>query len=408
MSPEALEQIVLPLRTAAWQAEAEAWLRQLVEISSHSADRIGCQAMAEALVSLYTLPGLSVVRHPDAAGHQGDHLSFATQASAQAPFALLIGHLDTVFPAAVFSGYHPLPDGNGRRARGPGVYDMKGGLVVMAFALRALAQAGLLSQVPLRGVIVSDEEIGSPSGRTTILEVARGAACALGFESGRAGDAIITRRKGIAAYQARATGRSAHAGNAHREGANAIWALARFVDGAQRLTDYDRGITVSVGRIEGGCSRNVVPDRAEALLDVRFVTAADAAAIEAALRQEAIRAAVPGTQVELHGGVTRQPLERTPGSMRLLADYGRCQREAGLGSAEAPLLGGGSDASTVASLGIPAIDGLGPRGSGFHTLAEEVELDTILPKAEALVRFLLTSEMLRAPDSADGGSGRGP
>jgi glutamate carboxypeptidase len=265
---------------------------------------------------------------------------------------------------------------------------MKGGLVVIALALRALGRAGRLGQVPLRGVIVSDEEVGSPSSQELIRRTARGAACALGFESGRAGDALITRRKGLGALVVRATGKASHAGNLHHEGCNAIWALARFIDAAQRLTDYDRGITINVGRVEGGQGRNVVPDRAEAHVDFRFVDLADARTVQAALEEAARMAALPGTALTLTGGVTRLPLMRTEASARLMDAYAGCQRAAGLSAGEAPLLGGGSDASTVMPLGIPAIDGLGPRGSGFHTLDEQVELDTLLPKAEALVRFL--------------------
>lgn len=386
-----MERLCLPLRSPAWQAEAEDALQRLVEISSHSHDRAGCQDMAEALCQLLSLPGLSVSRHPDPGGAQGDHVSLWSDAAAgphAPPFPLLIGHLDTVFPASVFSGYRVSEEGGVRRAHGPGVYDMKGGLVSIAFALRALSEAGLLAEVPVRGVIVSDEEIGSPTSKGVIVEVGRGAGCALGFESGRAGDAIITRRKGLGALTVRARGQAAHAGNAHAEGKNAIWGLCRFVDQAQGLTDYDRGITINVGRIAGGHGRNVVPAEAEAEVDFRFIQLADAAGIEQALRQAAERAALPGVSLSVSGGVTRLPLCRTAASERLYERYAGCQKAAGLAAAEAPLLGGGSDASSVAPLGIPAIDGLGPRGSDFHTLKEQVELSTLLPKAEALLRFL--------------------
>lgn len=397
MSPD-LADVVLKLRSPAWQARAEAALQRLVEISSHSADRQGCQAQATALLELLALPGLATQRFPDPSGKHGDHVAFWTEAAAvdgaraAAPFTLLIGHLDTVFSAAAFSGYRVSESDGVRRAHGPGVYDMKGGLVAIAFALQALAEVGALARVPLRGVIVSDEEVGSPSSQALLRRLGQGASCALGFESGRAGDAIITRRKGLGALQVRAQGKAAHAGNLHHEGHNAIWALARFVDAAQSLTDYGRGITVNVGRIEGGQGRNVVPDLAEAQVDFRFVALEDAAQIEAALRQAAVSAAagVPGTKITVSGGVTRLPLCRSEASAALRDRYGRCQRAAGLAFAEAPLLGGGSDASTVAPL--PAIDGLGPRGSGFHTLEEQVELHTLLQKAEALARFLCDDE----------------
>jgi len=188
-----------------------------------------------------------------------------------------------------------------------------------------------------------------------------------------------------------AHGKAAHSGNNHVDGANAIWGLARFVDAAQNLTDYARGVTVNVGQISGGTSKNTVPERAECKLDLRYQTVADAEALVEALKTAAVaaQAAVKGVTLELQGGINRLPLERSEASARLRDEYAACARASGLGDGEAPLLGGGSDANTVAPLGVPAIDGLGPRGAGFHTSTEYVELDTFVPKTEALVRFLL-------------------
>jgi glutamate carboxypeptidase len=272
------------------------------------------------------------------------------------------------------------------------VLDMKGGLVVVAFALRALAETvGLDRVAPVRLVIVADEEVGSPEGQAIIRRATSGAQGALVFEAGRKADLVITRRKGTGAMTAIAHGKAAHAGNAHAEGANAIWALARFVDLAQRCTDYARGVTVNVGTISGGTSKNTVPDRAEAKLDLRFESVADGERLVASLREAAEEAArtVPGTRLELEGGIARQPLERTTESVRLLEAYGEAARAVGLGSGEAPLIGGGSDASTTSAVGIASIDGLGPRGSGFHTKDELIEVATLVPKAQALARFLL-------------------
>ncbi len=257
----------------------------------------------------------------------------------------LVGHLDTVFPPGTFEGYRR----DGDLARGPGVLDMKGGLVVIAFALKALAATGGLEAVaPVRVVIVSDEEVGSPEGQGVIGAAVAGSGCALVFEAGRKADAIITRRKGTGGMTVVTHGKAAHAGNAHKDGANAIWTLARFVDAAQALTSYDRGVTVNVGRVSGGTSKNTVPEHAEAQLDLRFCTRVDGEALVAQVRAAAERAAesVSGTRVELHGGVARLPLERTDASGKLLAEYAACARAHGLGGDEAPLIGGGSDAST--------------------------------------------------------------
>jgi glutamate carboxypeptidase len=268
---------------------------------------------------------------------------------------------------------------------------MKGGLVVLGAALSALAETGGLARLPpLRIVVVSDEEVGSPEGQGVIRSACAGSAVALVLESGRAEDAIITRRKGTGGMEALARGKAAHAGNHHADGANAIWAVARFVDLVQRLTDYQRGITVNVGKVLGGQGKNTVPDYAEAHVDLRFCTRADGEALVEAFHAAAAEAAssVPGTQLELTGGISREPLERSEASAALLAEYAACARASGLGGGEAALIGGGSDASTTSSIGIPSIDGLGPRGKGFHTVEEHIEVRSLIPKAQALARFL--------------------
>ncbi len=367
------------------QQAMEKELALLVDTNSYTENREGGRKVGTLLRALFAMDGLEPAVRPSE--RFADHLVFRSHPEVPNRGAIaLVGHLDTVFPPGAFEGYRR----DGAIARGPGVLDMKGGLVVVAFALRALAAtAGLASIAPLRVVIVSDEEVGSPEGQGVIAAAISGSSACLVFEAGRQGDAVITRRKGTGGMTAVAHGRAAHAGNAYEEGANAIWALARFVDSVQRLTDHVRGVTVNVGRISGGHSKNTVPDRAEAQLDLRFCTQADGDRLVAAIRSAAeSRALVPGTRIELHGGTSRAPLERTDASAQLFAQYSSCALAHGLGGGEAPLIGGGSDASTAAALGIPAIDGLGPRGSGFHTQEEQIELASLVPKAQALAHFL--------------------
>ncbi|HHH10541.1 MAG TPA: M20 family peptidase, partial [Sorangium sp.] len=299
----------------------------------------------------------------------------------------LVGHHDTVFPPGSFEGFTL----EGDIARGPGVLDMKGGLTVVLYALRAVAERGLLSRLPLRLVIVSDEEIGSPDSTPLLQRSLRGASAALVFEAGRAADAIITARKGTGGIRTIIAGKAAHAGNHHQQGANAIWALARIVDRVQRLTDYGQGITVNAGTITGGEARNTVPAHAEASFDLRFVHLSDGEALVERFRAAAALAItdVAGTQVQFEGGVKRPPLERSDNNVALYREYASHARAAGLGYGEAPLMGGGSDASTTAAMGVPSIDGLGPRGKGFHTHGEFIEVPTLLARAEALTRMLV-------------------
>jgi len=358
--------------------------RQWVEVNSYTANVDGVNQVGAMLREAFALPSLTLTTiHAEGFG---DHLVWRTPAATSGAI-LLVGHHDTVFPPGHFEGWRE----DGPRAVGPGALDMKGGLAVIRTALAALDEVGALASLPIIAISVSDEEVGSPTSAAHLRELARGAACALVFESGRANDMIITRRKGVGAMTVTAHGKAAHAGNNHKDGANAIWALAKFVDAAHQLTDYARGVTVNVGQFTGGTSKNTVAEKAECMLDLRYETVADAEGLVASLRTAAdvVTAASPGVRIEVSGGANRLPLERTPMSASLRDEYGACARASGLGDGEAPLLGGGSDANTVAPLGVPAIDGLGPRGAGFHTSTEYVELATFVPKAEALVRFLL-------------------
>jgi glutamate carboxypeptidase len=367
-------------RLAAERPAMESLLAELVEHSSFTQDVAGVTRAAAAAEAALARAGLATER---IAGLRfGPHVAFRGPARGAPVF--LVGHTDTVFPAETFSGFRR----DGDRGLGPGAFDMKGGIAVLTFALAAAERAGVLERVPVAGLLVSDEEVGSPESQPILRERSRGAACALVFESGRAGDLVVVRRKGVASVVAEAHGVAAHAGNEPEKGRSAIWSLARFVERVQALSDPARGISVNVGTFRGGTSRNTVPEHARCEVDLRFGTAADGRALEAAIREAAREAAIAGTRIEVAAGARREPLERTAASAALAAEYGACQLESGLGSGEAPLSGGGSDACTTGAAGIPSIDGLGPRGKGFHTTHEEVDLASLVPKAQALLRFL--------------------
>lgn len=358
----------------------EAALADLVGRSSFTGDGGGIVSMLDAVDPLLRRAGLVTERVSGA--FFGPHLAF--RGAAAGPPVYLVGHVDTVFPRGTFEGFRR----EGDRGIGPGAFDMKGGIVVMLFGLAAAARAGILPRVPLAGMLVSDEEAGSPESQALLRERARGAACALVFESGRPGDLVVTRRKGVASLRAEAHGVAAHAGNEPEKGRSAIWSLARLVERVQPLGDPARGLSVNVGTFHGGTTKNTVPEHAACEIDLRFESAADGRALAARVEAAAREAALPGTRIEVLQAAWRDPLERSEASAALAAEYGACQRACGLGAGEAPLAGGGSDACTTAAAGVPSIDGLGPGGSGFHTRAEEVDLASLVPKAQALLRFL--------------------
>ncbi|MEY4513637.1 MAG: hypothetical protein RLZZ450_5759 [Pseudomonadota bacterium] len=361
-------------------------MEALVRINSHSGNIAGVNGAGNVLIeALAELPlNLTV----GASEHGVRHLSFATARAEVEPSVLLIGHHDTVFPPGEFEGYAV----HGDLAKGPGVLDMKGALAMIVQVLHALHEATLLEQLPLRFVSVGDEEIGSESSRSLLEEHAAQTRAALVFEAGRAGDAIITSRRGSGYAKVVAHGKAAHAGNNLLEGRSAIWALSKFVDTVSASHGSIPGSSVNVGLFRGGSARNTVPEDALCELDLRFSDAPGQAAVERLLFDAASAAerAIEGTKLTVEVVVTRKPWARTDAASALAARYGVAARESGLVASEAGLIGGGSDGNTVGALGVPTIDGLGPRGSGFHTRQEQAELSSFPLKSQALLRFLLS------------------
>lgn len=364
-------------------------LRQWVEQNSYSGNVDGVNAVGSMLIEAFDLPGLSVERR--AGNGVGDHLCWRTAAWERAQPSertVMIGHHDTVFPPGAFDVWEE----QGERLRGPGVLDMKGGLLVIRTAMASLADAGGLADLPLAVISVGDEEIGSADSRSFVEEIVRGAGAALVFEAGRADDSIVIARKGTGKFQVEVKGVAAHAGNHHADGVSAIRALARFIDGIEAMTDYERGVTVNVGLVSGGTSANTVPAQANCAIDFRFIRAADGEdLVRNADRLAREIAGATNARFAIGGGIRRQPLEPTDASRALFHRYADCARTAGLDAGECPLIGGGSDANTASAIGVPAIDGLGPRGRGFHTPDEYIEVATLPQRIEALIRLLAAS-----------------
>jgi glutamate carboxypeptidase len=385
---------------AAFESAQVPLLAALVEQSSCSREPEDVETAYGILDAAMSRAGLSVERVPDPAGAVAAHRVYATAAAEDdgARALALVGHLDTVFPRAMgFTGFRR----EGDVARGPGVLDMKSGLTAMLFAFEALSTAWPegARMLPLRMIVVSDEEIGSPTSRALFAALAHKTQAALVFEAGREQDRIVTRRKGGGLYSIAARGVSAHAGNRYLDGTNAIVALSLVLPRIEALSDLAVGTTVSVGWIEGGTAKNTVPDHALAHLDARYETMAEVARLEAAMRAltsdpfaglpDALAPArLRKASLTLEGGVTRPPMEPVRETRALVAAYAEAARAVGLGADEAPLQGGGSDANLLASHGVPCIDGLGPYGQYFHETREWCSLDSLARRTKALARFL--------------------
>lgn len=385
----------------AFESQQVPWFAGLVNQPSHTYAREDTEAAARLVDTLAEALDLKVERHPDPAGKFADHRVYSTPATPDGARALVLaGHCDTVFPRAQGFLEFSREDGGSDTVRGPGVLDMKSGLSVIFFALRALREAdpGLFARLRARVVVNTDEEVGSPSSHALYREVAARSSAALVFEGGRREDRIITARKGSGAFTLTAHGRDAHAGNEHANGRNAIHLLALLIPQVEGLTDYDAGTTVNVGLVEGGTAKNTVPGRASCVVDVRVTTQEGAERVESALRRlaehplagqpEAVREHFAEARVELEGGMMRLPMEPTPESRDLCRRYEGHAAAAGLGVGEAPLQGGGSDANLLAAEGVPSIDGLGPFGQYFHSAREWSSLDSLRRRTQALACFL--------------------
>lgn len=298
------------------------------------------------------------------------------------PGILLLSHVDTVWPL----GSRPYRV-EGDRAHGPGIYDMKGGAYLAYHALKVLAAEGRQTPLPLTLLFTTDEEVGSPASRDLIEDEARRSRYVLVLEPGNLpGGAVKTWRKGWGRFSLKAVGRPAHAGADHSQGRSAVAELARQILTLEAMTDYERGTTVNVGVIRGGTRLNVVPAEAEAEIDLRITTAAEAERVAAAIR--GLAPSREGLRLEVTGGINRGPFERHVAA-GLYEHARRCAADLGM---ELPETGSGgvSDGNLTAALGIPTLDGLGVVGAGAHALDEHLVISDLEPRARLLIRMLQT------------------
>jgi glutamate carboxypeptidase len=299
---------------------------------------------------------------------------------------LVLGHLDTVYPIGTIA---KMPFRvRGGRAWGPGTFDMKGGLVMALAAVDALRAVGVRPRKRVVFLWTSDEEIGSETSRRVIESEARRSAAVLVLEPslGREGR-LKTERKGVGGAEIIVTGRAAHAGIEPEKGVNAVHEMALQIARLMKINDRARGITVQATVVEGGTAANVVPERARAVVDIRFARVADAGRIERELR--GLRPILRGARVEVRVGGMRPPLERSAGVRELFGVSRGLMREVGLSLGEAAT-GGGSDGNFTGALGVATLDGLGAVGDGAHSLREHVVVREMGVRA-ALLAGLLAS-----------------
>jgi glutamate carboxypeptidase len=360
-------------------------IRQLVEIESPTDNKPAVDRLGSLLAGRFEGLGGHAKFHRTQGF--GDHLQVDFEGSRAGKPVMLLGHLDTVYPVGTLTTM-PWHVAKGR-AWGPGAFDMKSGIAFMLHAIEALRNwhEDQLPR-PVSVLLVSDEEVGSDTSRPITESVARKCAAVLVLEPSHGlKGAVKTARKGVGEYNLKVTGRAAHSGLDFEKGESAIVELARQIIEIAKLTDQKRGLTLNVGKIQGGTRVNVIPAEASAVLDVRIARMKDAVGIERKLRS--LRPFNRKCKLQVTGGMNRPPMERTTMITALYKKAAEIAKQLGWKLEEAAV-GGGSDGNFTAGLGIPTLDGLGGVGEGAHSPDESILLSE-LPRRAALLAELIAT-----------------
>ena len=363
-------------------SEMVADLKELVLMESPTHDKAACDALCAVLAAKFLQLGgrVKLYRQKQA----GDHLQVEFAGAKDRKPILLLGHYDTVYPTGTLATM-PWRESKGL-VYGPGVFDMKGGIVQAMFAIRALQALGPLPR-PITVLLVSDEEGGSETSRPITEKLASRSEAVLVCEPAGHGGALKTARKGVGSFTIRVSGVASHAGLDFEKGQNAILELSHQVQAVAAMTNLARGITLNAGVIRGGTRTNVVPSEAEAEFDLRVANEVDGDLMMRKVR--ALRAVNKKCKLQIEGGVNRPPLERSPAVAALFHQAQKIAKGLGFSVSEIAV-GGGSDGNFTAGMGIPTLDGLGAVGDGAHSPRESV-VAAEMPRRAALLAGLVAS-----------------
>ena len=363
-------------------------LERMVNVDCGSYTPQGVNEIADRCVERFSVRGWDVERlQHDAASERerlGD-LVIGRLRGAGGPRVLMIGHTDTVFDPGTVAERPFTIDGD--RARGPGVSDMKGGLLTGFFAVETLQDAGFNGFGSITYICNPDEEIGSPWSREVIGSEADIADIALVLEGARENGDIVSARKGVSDYRIEVVGRAAHAGVEPERGRSAILEAAHKTVALQALNGRWPGVTVNVGIVQGGTRTNVVAERCTIEVDVRSPEAGSLAEVETEIERIAREHTVPDVTVELGGGKWHRPMERKEAGARLAELAVEVAREIGFELRDAAT-GGASDANTTSAAGVPTLDGLGPIGGDDHAPNEWLDLNSVVPRVTLLAGLI--------------------
>jgi glutamate carboxypeptidase len=357
----------------------KALLQELVEVESPSKDKAAVDRAGELVAGWAEVLGGKVKRHKQKAFGDVLELQFGPVRSKRRR-VLLLGHLDTVWPLGTLAKM-PWREADGK-LWGPGVLDMKAGVVMALKAIAALQELG--AQRPVTLLLNSEEEVGSPVSRAITERLARECTAVFVLEPAQ-GLAYKTARKGVGHFELRVEGVGSHAGVDFEQGHSAVREAARLVERVSGFTDLSKGLTVNVGVIAGGTRSNVVAAECVAEVDVRIVRARDAVRVEKIFR--GLKTTDKACRLTVSGGINRPPMERKAGTIALFRLAKKLAEEMGLELKEAAT-GGGSDGNFTAAMGVATLDGMGAIGAGAHAAHEHVVTKHLVERTALLAGMI--------------------
>jgi len=359
-----------------------------VEIESPSHAAAAVTRMADQVEADMRAIGATIERTPGRDGW-ADILTARTPWGGDGPGILVLSHIDTVHPMGFIKDVLPFKK-DGDKVFGPGIYDMKGGAYLAYYAYRHLVRSGKQTPLPITFMFVPEEEVGSPTSREMIAQMALKNKYVLVTEPARDGGKIVTSRKGVLHFDVKCEGRPAHAGAQHQDGRSAIREMAKQIIRFEELTNYETGVTCNVGLVNGGSGVNVVPQFCTAEVDMRVPT--PELAEEMTQKILGFTAFDPDVKVTITGGINRPPYVKDEGIAKLFDHAKALAAEIGFELQDVKITGGGSDGNFTAAVGVPTLDGLGVDGRGAHTDYEQAYYSSFEPRAKLMLRLFETLE----------------
>lgn len=358
-------------------------LETMVNMDSASENKKGVDALGNYLADKFASLGFEIEKDPQ--DFYGDHI--ICKLKGDGPITLIIGHFDTALPQGT-AQERPFKI-EGKKGYGPGTADMKSGIVAAFYAIKAILETTDIKP-NITVILNSDEEPGSPTSRHVIWREAPKAARCFIMEGGVFGS-ITTERKGVGIFTFKCKGKAAHAGAEPEKGRSAIIEMGHKIIELSALNDFDRGVTVNVGVINGGTFPYVIAEEATAKVDCRIPTKEDGEKLIAKFNEIAANSHVDGVVTEWAGNFHRGPMEKTPETEKLIALVKEVGAELGLSIGEHKS-GGASDGNLTSAMGIPTICGMGPEGYGYHGEDEYVEIESVFERTKLLAQVLCKLE----------------